>query len=32
MLVNDMGELDNSAIIGIYEKLANVVLKTDNTD
>ncbi|MHB8135859.1 MAG: NAD(P)-dependent oxidoreductase [Anaerolineaceae bacterium] len=32
MLENDMGELDNSAIIGIYEKLANVILKTDNTD
>jgi len=32
MLENDMGELDNSAIIGIYEKLANVVLKTENTD
>jgi len=32
MLENDMGDMDNSAIIGIYEKLANIVLKTEITD
>ena len=29
MIQNEMGELDNSAIIGIFEKLAHIELKTE---
>jgi hypothetical protein len=31
MLQNSMGDLDNSAVLGMIEKLAGVVLETSKT-